>query len=71
MKTIQIETIHDRFFDLVVEEFDVVTMAHVLEDSKQVKFFFVQGMNVKDQQSLWGVGGFLKWTNPYFRTGVK
>ena len=46
---------------IAVEEKEVVSIAHLLESHPKVVEFYVDGLNVKSQQKLYGVGDFYKW----------
>lgn len=50
--------------EIAVSDKDVVDIANILEESATVKTFYVDGMNVKNQQEKFGAGGFDKWVSP-------
>ena len=43
---------------------EVNDMANVLESAKSVNTFYVDGMNVKNQQQTFCANGFTKWISP-------
>ena len=47
-----------------MEENKVVALAGILEVSGTVNTFYVDGLNVVKQQSLYGCGGYTKWISP-------
>ena len=55
---------HSGRIEIAVEDHKVVNMANVLENAKSVDTFYIEGMNCKDQQKAFGVGGFTKWISP-------
>jgi hypothetical protein len=50
--------------EIAVADKDVVETANILEASTTVKSFYVDGMNVLNQQEKYGAGGFTKWSSP-------
>lgn len=50
--------------EIAVQDKDVTKVAALLESHKSVKSFYVDGMNVQNQQRVFGVGGFVKWSSP-------
>jgi predicted secreted protein len=46
--------------EVAVEDLNVVKVAHILEASKQVTSFYVDGVGA-NQQITYGVGDFTKW----------
>ena len=50
--------------EIAVADKDVVDTANILETSATVKNFYVDGMNVLNQQEKYGAGGFIKWISP-------
>jgi len=64
MKVMVIEDTENSRLEIAVQDKDVVSMAHLLETHKSIKGFYVDGMNVKNQQKVYGVGDFEKWKSP-------
>ena len=50
--------------EIAVADKNVVDTANILEASTTVKTFYIDGLNVKDQQRVYGADGFQKWVNP-------
>lgn len=50
--------------EIAVADKDVVETANILEASTTVKNFYVDRMNVLNQQEKYGAGGFIKWFSP-------
>ena len=48
---------------IAIEDRDVPTMANVLENSSSVASYYVEGLNVKNQQAMYGVTGYTKWSS--------
>lgn len=63
MKIFVIDTVNGRV-EVAVADKDVLFMANVLELSKTVNTYYVDGMNVKNQQTVFGAGGYEKWISP-------
>ena len=62
MKIMVIDTSTGRL-EVAVEENKVPALANVLETCATVNSFYIEGLNVKSQQSAYGCGGFTKWVN--------
>lgn len=63
MKVMVVDTITAGRVEVATADRDVLVMANVLEQSSAVKSFYVDGLNVKNQQSLYGAAGYTKWTS--------
>jgi hypothetical protein len=63
MKVIIIDTTVGRL-EIAVASSDVVKTANVLEVSNTVTSFYVDGLNVTNQQSSYGVAEYRKWKSP-------
>lgn len=50
--------------ELAVQDKDVTKVAALFESHPGVKSFYIDGLNVSNQQRTFGVGGFLKWSSP-------
>lgn len=59
----ELESLGNRL-EIAVQDKDVTKVAALLESHPGVKRFYVDGMNVKNQQYTFGVGGFIKWGSP-------
>lgn len=44
-----------------VDDNKVLKFATLLENSKHVKSFYIDGLNVPNQQKLYGCDGYVKW----------
>lgn len=51
-------------FQMVVAKDSVIMTARILQSSEQVVSFFIEGMNVPDQQKVFGCNQFSKWQSP-------
>lgn len=60
MKLIIVDTELLGRVELAVQDADVVKVSQILEASKQVVSFYVDGIGI-NQQLSYGVGGFCKW----------
>lgn len=60
MKILVVDTLQLGRVEIAVEELNVVKVAHILEASKQVTSFYVDGIGA-NQQIAYGVGDFAKW----------
>lgn len=49
---------------MVVAKDSVIMTARILQSSEQVVSFFIEGMNVPDQQKVFGCNQFSKWQSP-------
>lgn len=47
--------------EAAVEDNKVLRFASLLENSKQVKSFYIDGLNVNNQQKIYGCDGYTKW----------
>lgn len=52
------------YAEVAIEKSAVPTLARILEQSSDVRVFYIKGLNEKNQQSLFGLSGFKKWINP-------
>jgi len=50
--------------EIAVQDKDITKVAALLESHPSIRKFYVDGMNVTNQQSAFGVGGFIKWSSP-------
>lgn len=50
--------------EIAVQDKDVTKVAALLESHPSVRKFYVDGMNVSNQQRTFGLGGFVKWSSP-------
>lgn len=63
MRIIRIETVNGQY-EIAVEENQIIFIANILETSKAVASFFVEGLNVPKQQWHYGTAGYSKWISP-------
>ena len=63
MKVMIVDTTTNGRVEVAVADRDVIIMANVFEQSNAVTSFFVSGMNVKNQQAMYGTSGYMKWTS--------
>ena len=47
--------------EAAVDDNKVLKFAVLLENSEHVKSFYIDGLNVSNQQKLFGCGGYNKW----------
>ena len=50
--------------EIAVQDKDVTKVVALLESHRSVKSFYVDGMNVPDQQKVFGCNQFSKWQSP-------
>lgn len=58
------ENTQGAYAEVAVERSAVPTLARILEQSSDVRVFYIKGLNEKNQQSTFGLSGFTKWINP-------
>lgn len=51
-------------FQMVVARDSVIMTARILQSSEQVVSFYVEGMNIPNQQKEFGCNNFSKWLSP-------
>lgn len=61
MKVLIVDTTTSGRVEVAVSDRDVLLMANVFEQSNAVKSFYIDGLNVKNQQTVYGAGGYTKW----------
>lgn len=64
MKVMVVDTTDRGEVKVVVPIKDIVVMANVLEQSFAVKTFYIEGLNVVNQQAVYGGGKHTKWISP-------
>lgn len=64
MKVMVIETTTSGRVTTAVASRDILVLANVLEQSSAVTSFYVDGLNVRNQQAQFGAGVYKKWISP-------
>jgi hypothetical protein len=64
MKIMVVETTNNGRTEVAFLMRDIIVMANIFENSNVVTSFYVDGLNAKNQQQVYGANKYTKWISP-------